>query len=222
MRSNSSKTLLLALMMMRYIRSISYFLHHTKKKKNHIRPPAWAVVWGSAGAGCPVALRSPSSSLLLLLLPGFLLVASRGTGALGITLASSVGEGGGAARDVDVLPVIRDVLQCELGAIAGTQPHGARPATQGRVAISSFFGDTGGGDKKEGQVVSAGQSTPQAPAASKGSHGVSNPDLSATNLRPPPVITLQHYCSMGQLQCAYWGAWCSWHQKSLVSTSHHC
>lgn len=125
MRSNSSETLLLALMMRRYIRSVSYFLHH---KKIDIRPPAWAVVWGSAGAGCPVALRSPSSSLLLLLLPGFLLVASRGAGTLGIALASGVGEGGGAARDVDVLPVIGDVLQGELGAVAGAQPHGACPA----------------------------------------------------------------------------------------------
>lgn len=77
-----------------------------------------------------MALRSPSSSLLLLLLPGLLLVASRGAGVLGITLASSVGEGGGAARDVDVLPVIGDVLQGELGAIAGAQPHGARPTAQ--------------------------------------------------------------------------------------------
>lgn len=43
MRSNSSKTLLLALMMMRYIRSISYFLHHTKKKKITfvLRPGLW-------------------------------------------------------------------------------------------------------------------------------------------------------------------------------------
>lgn len=138
MRPNSSEPLLLALMMTRYIRSISYFLHH--KKKIHIRPPAWAVLWGGAGAGCPVALRSPDSPLLLLLLPGFLLVASRGTGALGVALAGGVGEGGGAARDVDVLPVIGDVLQGELGAVAGAQPHGARPAAQGRVAISSFCG----------------------------------------------------------------------------------
>lgn len=138
MRSTSSESLLLALMMTRYIRSVSYFLHH--KKKIHIRPPAWAVVWGSAGASCPVALRSPSSALLLLLFPGFLLVASRSASALGIALAGGVGEGGRATWDVDVLPVIGDVLQGELGAVAGAQPHGARAAAQGRVAISSFCG----------------------------------------------------------------------------------
>lgn len=106
------------------------------------------MVCGSAGAGCPVALRSPSSSLLFLLLPRFLLVASRGGGALGVALAGGVGEGGGAAGDVDILPVIRDVLQGELGAVAGAQPHGACPTAQGRVGISSFCGV--GGKRRAG------------------------------------------------------------------------
>lgn len=44
MRPESSEPLLSALMMTRYIRSISYFC--TTKKKIHIRPPAWAVVLG--------------------------------------------------------------------------------------------------------------------------------------------------------------------------------
>lgn len=44
------------------------------------------------------------------------------------------------------------------------------------------------GEKREGQVVSAGQSPPQAPAAPKGSHWVSNPDLGATNLHPHPSL----------------------------------
>lgn len=45
-----------------------------------------------------------------------------------------------------------------------------------------------GGGKREEQVVSAGQSPPQAPAAPKGSHWVSNPDLGATSLHPHPSV----------------------------------
>lgn len=40
MRSNSSETLLLALMMMKYIRSVCYFLHH-KKFTFVLRPGLW-------------------------------------------------------------------------------------------------------------------------------------------------------------------------------------
>lgn len=173
MRPESSEPLLSALMMTRYIRSISYFCI-TKKFTFVLRPGLW--FWGSAGAGCPVALRSPSSSsslLLLLLLPGFLLVASGGGGVLGVALAGGVGEGGVAAGDVDVLPVVGDVLQGELGAVAGAQPHRAIAAAQGRVTVSSFCGERRARGEREWQEVKASwrpHPKPQQP------HRVSNPN----------------------------------------------
>ncbi len=56
----------------------------------------------------------------------------RRQGLLGLLLVG--GQGSGAAGDVDVLPVIRDVLQGELRAVAGAQTHGARTQSVGRLA----------------------------------------------------------------------------------------
>lgn len=92
----------------------------------------------SCGVGeCWHALpaRSDVSFLLLLLLARLLLVATRG---FGVAFAGSITQCGGAARDVDVLPVVGDVLQGELGAVAGAQPHGACAPTQCCVDISGF------------------------------------------------------------------------------------
>lgn len=91
----------------------------------------------------------PLSTLLLLLLGGFLLAGGclrsfgrlglggggglrRRQGLLGLLLVG--GQGGGAAGDVDVLPVIGDVLQGELRAVAGAQSHGAGSQSVGRLA----------------------------------------------------------------------------------------
>lgn len=44
----------------------------------------------------------------------------------GLLLLGIGSEGGRAAGDVDVLAVVRHMLQGELGAVAGAQAHGAR------------------------------------------------------------------------------------------------
>lgn len=56
----------------------------------------------------------------------------RGQGLLGLLRVG--GERSRAAGDVDVLAVIRDVLQGELRAVAGAQTHGARGQSVGRLA----------------------------------------------------------------------------------------
>lgn len=88
-------------------------------------------------------------ALLLLLLGGLLLAGGR-LGGLGrlwlwdgglcwgqgllLDLLLVGGQGGSAAGDVDVLPVIGHVLQGELRTVAGGQTHGARGQSVGRLA----------------------------------------------------------------------------------------
>lgn len=90
----------------------------------------------------------PPFNLLLFLLCRFLL-AGWGLGGLGrlrfvrrglrgrqglLGLLRVGGEGGRAAGDVDVLSVVRHVLEGELRAVAGAQTHGARSQSVGRLA----------------------------------------------------------------------------------------
>lgn len=78
MRSNSRDTLLLALMMTIHSQRFLTFASPKKKKifvknknKIHIRPP---VFWGSAGARCPDALRSPLYFFSFSFFPDFFLL----------------------------------------------------------------------------------------------------------------------------------------------------
>lgn len=98
---------------------------------------------------------------LLLLLLGGLLLGSRGLGGLGglglgrglgwgqrllggllgrgLLLLGVGGEGGRAARDVDVLAIVGHMLQGELGAVAGAQAHGT--GSEGGRSLAHFWGE---------------------------------------------------------------------------------
>lgn len=132
---------------------------------------------------------SPCSRLLLFLLGGLLLGGGglgrlgglglarglrrgqrllRGLLGQGLLLLGVGGEGGRAARDVDVLAVVRHMLQGKLGAVAGAQTHGAGP--KGGRGLAYFWweerqswgyegrrcGGTGGGGGVK-RVKSAGK-----------------------------------------------------------------
>lgn len=110
---------------------------------------------------------------LLLLLLGGLLLGGRGLGGLGrlrlswglgrgqcllggllsrgLLLLGVGGECGRAAGDVDILAIVGHVLQGELGAVAGTQAHGA--GSQGGCSLAHFWGEerqSGGMKGEEG------------------------------------------------------------------------
>lgn len=57
------------------------------------------------------------------------------------------GEGGRAARDVDVLAVVGHMLQGELGAVAGAEAHGA--GSESGRSLTHFWGEQrqSGGDE---------------------------------------------------------------------------
>lgn len=68
----------------------------------------------------------------------------------GLLLLGVGGEGGRAARDVDVLAIVGHMLQGELGAVAGAQTHSAGP--QGGRSLAHFWGEErqSGGIRGEG------------------------------------------------------------------------
>lgn len=111
---------------------------------------------------------------LLLLLLGRLLLGGRGLSGLGgfrlgrglgrgqcllggllgrgLLLLGVGGEGGRAARDVDVLAVVRHMLQSELGAVASAEAHCAR--SQSGRSLTHFWGEerqSGGIRGEEGE-----------------------------------------------------------------------
>lgn len=104
-------------------------------------PKAWVWAgrgWAGWGQSCPGL--GLASRLLLFLLSRLFLVAVAACWGFGIPLASGTGQSGIAAWDVDVLAIVRHVLQGELGPIAGAQAHGASATSQGGASISGFTG----------------------------------------------------------------------------------
>lgn len=132
----------------------------------------WGVEFIRSGQ---VYLSSSSFCLtLLLLLLGGLLLGGGGLGSLGglrlgrglwwgqsllggllgcgLLLLGVGGKGGSAAGDVDVLAIVGHVLQSELGAVAGTQTHGA--GSQSGRSLAHFWGEerqSGGIRGEEGE-----------------------------------------------------------------------
>lgn len=119
---------------------------------------------GCGGVGFPHHFIMPPPPLhqhLLLLLLGGLLLGGGGLGGLrrlslrrglrrrqrllrgllgrSLLLLRVGGEGGRAPGDVHVLAVVGDVLQGELGAVAGAQAHGAGP--EGGRRLTYFWGE---------------------------------------------------------------------------------